>query len=244
MKILRRILIGFAILFASQYFVVPAVILYFARNAPAVASVAPTDLKDLSVSQAPGAKLSYLGYEFDVPWNDLDESKTEVLDDEPDERTAGLCFRSGLRLFMFVSPLHKDYYEYTLLKRAYAITPEQIHYWGLFTGRHYGDARLLLLKSALLRGIGLGSDSNPAETGIFNIQTAGHTGFPYGDPQKWQPILELKLYSDDNTVKIDILQKDYNDPMGVTQPEINRILQSLNKTAPADSSKPLTTASN
>jgi len=242
MKILRRILIAIAIIVAALYFVAPAGVLYFARTAPAVARVVPADLKDLSVSQAPGMRLSYLGYEFEVPWSDLDESQTQVLDDEPHGKAAELCFRSGLRLFLFASPLHKEYSEYALLKQSYAMTPYQIHYWGLFTGLQYRDARLLLAKSALLQGIGTGLDSNPAETGIFNIQSQGHQGFQYGDPQKWQPILELKLFSDDNTVKIDIFQKDYDDPMGVTQAAINRIVQTLHKTSPisADDQRPTT----
>jgi len=35
-------------------------------------------LKDTSVSEAPGTKLSYFGYEFEVPWSDLDESQTKL----------------------------------------------------------------------------------------------------------------------------------------------------------------------
>jgi len=244
MKIARRILITCVILFAAQYFVVPAVVLYFARGAPAVTRIAPTGLQDVSVSQAPGMKLSYLGYEFEVPWSDLVESQTQTDDGEPGFQTAGICFRSGLKLFLSATPPHKDFPEYTFLKQIYAITPDQITYWGLFKGGHYRDARLLLVKSALLQNIGLGMKGNPAETGIFNVQSQGYKGFQDGDPQKWQPILELRLFSNDDTVKITILQKDYDDPMGVTQSEINRILQSLHRAAPTDSSKPVTAASN
>jgi hypothetical protein len=243
MKILRRILITLVILFAAQYFIVPAVVLYFARRAPAVTSVVPTDLKDLSVSQAPGTKLSYVGYDFEVPWSDLDKSQTQVSEGDPAFQIAGICFRSGLKLFISSAPPHKEYPEYALLKQIYAITPDRIHYWALFKGGQYRDARLLLAKSALLRHIGLGFEANPAETGIFNVQSQGYRGFQYGDPQEWQPALELRLFSDDSTVKIEILQKDYDDPMGVTQPEINRIIQSLHKAAPSDSSKSLAATS-
>ena len=39
----------------------------------------PTELKDVSTSRLPEEKLSYFGYEFEVPWSDLDESQTRVL---------------------------------------------------------------------------------------------------------------------------------------------------------------------
>ena len=242
MKVLRRILIASVIFFAAQYFVVPAVVLYFARRAPAVTRVVPTDLKDSSVSEAPGTKLSYLGYEFEVPWSDLDESQSQVLRSEPDRQTAWICFRSGLKLFITARPPHKEYPEYSLLKQIYAITPDQIHYWTLFKGGHYRDARMLLAKSAFLQYVGLGTKPNPAETGIFDVQGEGFKGFQYGDPQELQPTLELRLFSDDRIVEVLILQKDY-DRFGVTQPEINRIVQSLRRATPSDSSKPLAAAS-
>src|SRR5271167_947648 len=37
--------------------------------------ITPVALTDLSMS-APAQKLFYLGYEFEVPWDDLDEKKT------------------------------------------------------------------------------------------------------------------------------------------------------------------------
>jgi hypothetical protein len=39
----------------------------------------PTELKDLVISIAPGRQLSYCGYEFEVPWNDVDEQKTRLV---------------------------------------------------------------------------------------------------------------------------------------------------------------------
>jgi len=234
MNILRRILIGFAVLFAAQYFVVPAVVLYFARRAPAVARVVPTDLKDLAVSQAPGTKLSCVGYELEVPWSDVDQSQTAVSEGGEGFQTAGICLRSGLKLFISARPLQKGFPEYAFLKQVYAVTPDQFRYWTLFKGGHYRDARLLLAKSALLENIGLGFKANPAENGILEIRSPEFKGFQYGDPQNWQPVVELSLYSDDGSVKIRILQKDY-DRIGVTQPEINRIVQSLHRTAKSDS---------
>jgi hypothetical protein len=124
--------------------------------------------------------------------------------------------------------------DYVLLKRAYEITPDQIHYWPLIEGWGYRDAHLLLAKWAFLQGIGHpGGGLNPAETGIFNLKSQRYNGFQYGDPQSRPDVLELRLYSDDGRVDIKFLQGGYDEPTGITQPEINRIVQSLHKTASA-----------
>jgi hypothetical protein len=70
----------------------------------------------------------------------------------------------------------------------------------------------------------------PADTGIFNIQNLDFKGFQQGDPQIRRARLYLHLYSDDGSVEFTFFEKDKN-ASGVTQPEINRIIQSLRKTA-------------
>ncbi|MGA8436651.1 MAG: hypothetical protein WB762_11410 [Candidatus Sulfotelmatobacter sp.] len=114
----------------------------------------------------------------------------------------------------------------------------------MIQGWGYREARLLLFKSTLLRDIGEPrGGSTPAETGIFNLQTQGFNGFQYGDPRSRPDVLELSVYSDDGRVKIKFLQGGYDEPTGVTQPEINRIVQSLHRTTAHDSPKPLAVTS-
>jgi intracellular septation protein A len=48
---------------------------YIAWKMPIVNKV-PVELPDLSVSQASGKKLSCFGYEFEVPWDDIDQAKS------------------------------------------------------------------------------------------------------------------------------------------------------------------------
>lgn len=57
------------------------------------------------------------------------------------------------------------------------MTPDQIHYWTLFKGGHYQDARFLMANSVFLDGVSLGPDANPAETGIFDLQGAASRVF-------------------------------------------------------------------
>src|SRR5437588_12376816 len=49
-----------------------------ARKTPLV-GMAPDQLTDLSISRSQGTKLSYFGYEFEVPWYDIDEAKSSII---------------------------------------------------------------------------------------------------------------------------------------------------------------------
>jgi hypothetical protein len=110
MKVLRRILttiaITLAIIIVCTYWIAPVALSYYAaRKALPVARIVPAELEDRSVSQASGTKLSYLGYEFEVPWKDFDDSKIELYPkNKPDKTMAVLTFRSGLRMIVTTSP--------------------------------------------------------------------------------------------------------------------------------------------
>jgi hypothetical protein len=110
MKLARRILttvvVTLAVIFVAVRWIGPvALSFYEARKVPPVARVVPTDLRDVSVSQAPGRKLLYLGYEFEVPWTDLDETRTKLYPtNKPEKTMAVLTFKSGLRLMVMAAP--------------------------------------------------------------------------------------------------------------------------------------------
>src|SRR5580658_8978732 len=110
---LRRILItvavALAVVFVGVNWIAPvALSFYAAEKAPPAASIVPIDLKDRSVSTAAGQKLSYFGYEFEIPWIDLDESQTKLYPKDKSEKTkVDLRFRSGLRLVITARPPRK-----------------------------------------------------------------------------------------------------------------------------------------
>jgi len=62
----------------------------------------PMELSDQSISDLPGRKLSYFGYEFEVPWNDLNEEKTKQL-----KGRESVAFSSG-KVFFFHTISRKD----------------------------------------------------------------------------------------------------------------------------------------
>src|SRR5579872_1927247 len=112
MHLVRRILIAvvvtLAIAFIGIAWVAPVAMSFYAsRKAIPVTRVLPTDLADRSISQATGKRLSYLGHDFEVPWSDLDESKTELFPkDNPHKTMARLHFRSGLQMLIIAAPTH------------------------------------------------------------------------------------------------------------------------------------------
>jgi hypothetical protein len=76
MRLPRRILTTVAITLGAFWVAPVALSFDAARTAKPDARVVPTDLKDLSVSQVPGTKVSFVGYEFAIPWTDLDRTRT------------------------------------------------------------------------------------------------------------------------------------------------------------------------
>ena len=257
MRILRRILVklavAIAVMLVGVYWVAPAALAFYsAREALPVARVVPTELKDISISSAPGAKLSYVGYEFEVPWTDLDDSKT-ALHPKGKPNQAVLTFRSGLKMMVTVVPPRgfADGFatgsiglqispqkleavfgrgaatsDYIFVRNVYEFTPDKMHYWSGSIATHAREEVFLVVKSIM--------PSRPAETGIFNVQNQSYRGFQQGDPRIRQNALLLELYSDSNGgVEFLFAQDKYNSREGVTQPEINRIVQSLKKNGAA-----------
>ena len=239
--------ITLAVIFVGVEWIAPvALSFYAAKKAPAVARVVPTDLKDHSVSNAPGRKLAYVGYEFEIPWNDLDEAQTKLYPkDKPDKFRADLHFHSGLRLLVSsippeswardlpqtfgVSPQRIESIfgheilgsDYKFIKTIYEFTPDKMNHWKFWRSGFNRDEVLLLVKSI--------APSKAAESGIFNLQTQNYRGFQQGNSLVRQDKIIVELYSDEGAVDLIFFQKDYLQSAGVTQPEINRIIQSLHK---------------
>jgi hypothetical protein len=247
LKLLRRILvtvvITLAVIFVGVYWILPVSLsFYAARKALPVTRVVPVDLTDKSVSEASGEKLSYFGYEFEVPWGDLDETQSKLYPkNDPKKCKVALRFHSGLRVLvtavpprewvdgladeMKVSPqrIHSSFgsSDYLVVKTIYEFTPERMNHWTLSPRIHAREEFLLIVKTIALL--------NSAKTGIFNLQNDTFKGFQEGSPQVRQDGIAVHLFSDEGSVEFLLLQKDYQNPAGVAQSEINRIVRSLRR---------------
>lgn len=211
---------------------------YVGWKFPAVKN-APVELTDSSISEAAGRKLSYFGYEFEVPWDDLDEGKTKQIG-----KMQLIAFRSGNAvLFSRMAPkefvqtflantkidpdnlrkvcgeeaLHSDYSLHQLILEA---TPGQIT---LLTRREDAarSAMLLVMKGVMVPGEG--------ESGIFRVRTDQREGFQYGDPQSRPKSLDVEIYADDGGLSFIFAQKVKGSGPAITQAEINRVIQTARK---------------
>ena len=251
MRLLRRILftvaVSLAVVFVGLNWIAPvALSFYAAKKAPAVTRVIPSDLNDQSISEVPGKKLSYFGYEFEIPWTDLDATQTKLYPNDKTEKCkVDLRFRSGLRLVvsaipprewanglateMKVSPQVIESAfgnetvksDYNFVKTLYEFTPDKMNHWAASQRVHYPEQYLLIIKSIAL--------PKSAETGIFNLHSPSYEGFQQGSPKVRQDGIIVDLYSGEGSVELIFFQKNYRNSAGVTQPEINRIVQSLRK---------------
>jgi len=245
-RLLTTIVVTLGVIALGAFWVAPVALSFdAARKASPVARVVPTDLKDLSVSQVPGTKVSYVGYEFEIPWTDLDDSQTRSVPKDRPEMVA-LVFRSGLHIIVSsiparvfpngfarelkASPQNLESMighgaaqsDYSFLENLYHFTPDKMHFWALSPTVHYREQFLLTIKDVVLAG-------SSADTGIFNIQNQNWHGFQLGDPQAHPRRLAVHLYSEEGSVELTFAGKDGREPITVTQPEINRIVRSLHK---------------
>jgi hypothetical protein len=209
------------------------------RRIPIAKSV-PVELEDLSVSMTQGEKLSFLGAEFEVPWNDVDEKKTRITGN-----WVFIQFRSGLAIILcvlppdgFISSMSKDKTpdpelfarifgrevlrsDYALKKAIFETTPSQVT---LFTpaNRAAGLSVVVLLKAIM---------PPTTDWAIYNIRSKDFKGFQLGSPVRHPNQMSLELFADDIQFEINISQNASGSTPGITQAEINRIIQTAHKAA-------------
>jgi hypothetical protein len=217
-----------------------------ARKIPAL-NVIPRPLTDYSVSNAPGTVLSYFGYRFEVPWNAT--FKTRGLPKNTDESGwIDLDFGSGQNV-LFIVPTDQSgllsevahdqslrmensrtalgdltnrsaYDQYSALLN---VTPSAI--------KAFGPRREAARSMVLLTIKAIAPPGNLA-TGAFSFQLPGKRGFQIGDPRKSKSV-DLEVL-DIGGRYVEIICEATKDGVKLTQPELNRILTTL-QTAPAGS---------
>jgi len=212
---------------------------YLTRKTPAV-SMAPAQLADFSISRWPGRKLSYFGYEFEVPWNDVDEAKSGLI---PVSNKAMIVFQSGnslsvwhgspraflntilsndkidqntLRRIVGDEALQSDY---ALYRTILQMTPDKIT---PFESQSDAANQALLL---LVKGICMPPG---AASGVFSVNAGEFSGFQFGRPANPSGEVSVRLFSDSSSFNFIFIQKA-GAPALISQPDINRILHTLHK---------------
>jgi hypothetical protein len=242
LKILVAAVIVVAVGFVCLPRIAPIALSYYAvKEAPPVVRVLPMELRDSSISQAPGKRFSYFGYEFEVPWSDLDKNQTEFYPVDKPATRAELHFRSGLKMLIsFIPPREwaqelAEYSkvsprqiesifgnsDYEVVKTIYEFSTDKMHHWNTSPQIYGREQTLLILKSI--------APSAAADSGIFNIRNQTFRGFQEGDPRfERHPIL-IHLFSDDGSIEFVLSKKPSPASATITQADINRIVYSLHK---------------
>ena len=195
----------------------------------------PGELPDQSIAQVPGRKLTYFGYEFEIPW-DIDEAKSKQVG-----QMQLVAFRSGNALvisrsapkefvtkFLQTNPVGMQALygenifqsDYSLKEMILEVTPNKV---GLLTSRKeaVGNAMLLLMKGIMMpRG---------GESGIYRIRTGDFRGFQFGDPRNRLRSLTVEIYDRDGGLGFIFAQRENGAEPPITQAEINRVIQSVRK---------------
>ena len=205
-----------------------------AHRAPIVRET-PHVLPASSVSNTPGRKLSYFGYDFEIPWDDLDESKTKIY-----PTSVVLGFRSGRAMIFFTAPPrsfvstvesmgYKDSFhqiygdaplqsDYALWQLILETTPDKVTLWST-RKELVGLPMLLTIKAIAI----------PEEYGIFSLRTKDYKGFQWGNPEARPRHVVADLFSDAGGMEFVFVGKGKGQPMGISQAEINRVLQTIHK---------------
>jgi hypothetical protein len=209
-----------------------------ARKLPFV-RLTPIPLSDLSVSQASGTTLSYFGYEFEVPWTDIDTEKTKIVGGNK----AIIAFRSGNVLSVWSGQPHEfmNYLleqgkidkgafrkiygdealqsDYNFKRLILETTPEKITI--------FSDSRTAVSQGVLLmvKAMCVGGDAN---SGIFSVQGKEFNGFQYGLPQNPPKLLSVELFPADGHLDLIFGQKK-NGSTVISQADVNRVVQTIHK---------------
>jgi hypothetical protein len=201
----------------------------------------PVALTDLSISQAPGTKLSYFGYEFEMPWTDIDNEKIKIVG----RNKVIIPFHSGNAFMMWSAPPHefvnnvvekmkldresfqKIYgaevlqSDYSFMRLILDTTPSKITVSST-RERDVSQETLLMLK-----GMSLSLYGDP-ESGIFDVSGREFNGFQYGSPQSPSGRINVELFP--NGGHLDLFfgeKKDGGTP--ITQADINRVVLTIHK---------------
>lgn len=199
----------------------------------------PQKLASLSVNQNPGTKLVHSAYVFEVPWSDLDETKSKKF-----SHSSVFAFHSGNVVAVFgpnpannglMSTVEKSFgglnsetvrqvfgpetvssnyqFEKTLLEE----TPSDLKPW---TNKREAVRASFLL---LIKGIA----SVGGNTGIFAVEADGWKGFQFDDPAKKPKRVAVELFdTQDEQMEIIFYQRS-GSSLSLTQADINRAIKTL-----------------
>lgn len=210
------------------------------RKLPEVKN-SPRDLTDLSVNSSSGTHLSYFGYTFEIPWNDVDDAKSKKVGS-----MQVLAFHSGMAMIVSSIPprdfvktvagytgggetLRRTYgnevisSDYSFNQAMLSATPAAVKILGSREDATRGFMLLVLKTMAM---------PLPASSGIYSIRTPHFRGFQFGDPRHGAGKVIVDLWDEKGGIELHLLCFGKCSAPAITQADVNRISQSMVRNAP------------
>ncbi len=210
---------------------------YQYRRVPEVA-LTPIALTDSSVSDTQHKKITHMGYEIELPWDDVDEQKSKI--------AGPICltaFHSG-NAFWFSKFPPKEFVnlvtktprlnpqnlrqafgddafqsDYGFMSKMLQATPKGIRPLGSRQEAIAGSMMLVIKALSMPK----------TESGIFSFKVKGLQGFQYGNPQSRPYRIEDQLFGNDGGIELIFYQKVGGSETSISQAEINRVIQSIHR---------------
>jgi len=224
----------------AWFFALPLEARYWAHRVPVLRQT-PTSVRDSSFTESTGRKIAFCGSMFDVPWGDLDDTKTKT-----GGNSTTLFFDSGLVALLKCQPprefvegvlsstkMSSDDFrrtfgdsalesDYALTRLMLETTPDTI---GIRTPHGQQGPRMAML---VLKGIA----TPPADSGMFAIHTTDFDGFQYQAPQASPKWVLMDLFAADRGLEFQFFLHYHGATPHVSQADINRIVRTVHKVGP------------
>jgi hypothetical protein len=244
-RILSRIAASvLALALATALFVwflgMPLLARYMARRAP-VLTQTPAPVRDSTVSTSPGKNVAFCGTEFELPWSDLDNSKTKS-----GINTMTFHFESGLLTLISCEP-PREFVDGVLSSTKTSADKLRLAYGNEAAESDYALTRLMLettpsaitarnshsrggtiLAMLVLKAIA----TPPSSSGMFSIHTPEFDGFQYEDPQAKPNRVIMVLFAPDRGLEFQFFLKYKGASPHIAQADINRIIKTLHTVGP------------
>jgi hypothetical protein len=196
-------------------------------------SSAPSTLEELGASTADGRVILRPGYRFEVPWNEIKSER----DDGRIEFQSGQELNLGGLETSEAEPINPQilHFESSEFARLFGMQKRQSRYEqfkGIVSAVPSGLSPLqsrteFRRYESLLEIKGLWFEHNPVAPDIWSFQTKDYRGFELSGLERgWQNVTLNFFDSDDHWFAINIQGNELGG-VYITQPEINRVIQSF-----------------
>jgi hypothetical protein len=181
--------------------------------------VVPRPLVNTDVSGAQGETLTDYGYQFDVPWKGLLKTNNPLEDDWVQFDLGGGVTIEFSSPDYFKQEPGDDKSKYNQYRDTISIKRSEL--WPFCSHATFTrDMALLNRKGAWL-------EHNPVPADIFSFQTPQYKGFEISGLSRGWEFVTLNLFDSDNHRFEMMISVDRRYETKLSQPEINRIIQSF-----------------